>query len=291
MSMRSIAGFAVSPIGLGAAGLSVADHPSEEQAVEVIAAALDAGIRLIDSAACYVPSGEEQGHNEALVAKGLAAWGGDADEVLVATKCGIKRNANVDFATDFVTSGRPEFLREQCETSLAALGVDSIGLYQLHTPPPDTDLVDVMGTLAELQREGKIRHIGLSNVTVEQLDQAHQIVDVVSVQNRFSPPHRENLDVVRACEQRDIAFLAYSPLGGLGARARELGDVSAPFADVAATRGVSVHQVALAWELALSPRLIPIPGVRRVETALDSAAAADLTLTADEIGLLTGPTS
>jgi aryl-alcohol dehydrogenase-like predicted oxidoreductase len=267
----------------------VADHPPEEQAIEVIAAALDAGIRLIDSAACYVPSGDEQGHNEALIAKGLAAWGGDADEVLVATKCGIKRIANVDFATDFVTSGRPEFLREQCETSLAALGTDCIGLYQLHTPPPDAELLDVVGTLAQLQSEGKVRHIGLSNVSVEQLDQARTVVDVVSVQNRFSPPHRENLDMVRACEQRGIAFLAYSPLGGLGARARELGDVSTAFADVAAARGVSVHQVALAWELALSPQLIPIPGARRVETARDSAAAEAITLTADELVLLTGP--
>jgi aryl-alcohol dehydrogenase-like predicted oxidoreductase len=288
VTTRHIGSYDVTPIGLGAAGLSVADHPAEEQAVEVITAALDAGIRLIDSAACYIPSGDEQGHNEAIIAKALAAWGGDADDVLVATKCGIKRIAAVDFATDFVTSGRPEFLREQCETSLAALGTDCIGLYQLHTPPPDVDLLDVVGTLAQLQREGKVRHIGLSNVSVEQLDAAREVVDVVSVQNRFSPPHRENLDMVRACEQRGIAFLAYSPLGGLGARARELGTVSSDFADIAAARGVSVHQVALAWELALSPVLIPIPGARRVETARDSAGAAGFVLTDEELARLTG---
>jgi len=286
VTVRRLGSFDVSPVGFGAAGLSVADHPSEADAIRVIAAALEAGVQLIDSAACYVPSGSQQGHNEALIAKGLAAWGGARDDVLVATKAGIKRVAAVDMDTDFVTSGRPEFIREQCETSLTALGTDCIGLFQLHTPPPDVPLVEVMGTFGELQAEGKIRHIGLSNVSVEQLDLAGTCVPVESVQNRFSPAHRESLDVVRACEARDIAFLAYSPLGGLGARARQLGEMNEPFAAVAAARGVSVHQVALAWELSLSPRLLAIPGARRVQTATDSAAAADLVLTPSELSQL-----
>ena len=286
MTARRVGSFDVSPVGFGAAGLSVADHPSEADAIRVIVAALEAGVQLIDSAACYVPSGTQQGHNEQLIAKALAAWGGSSDDVLVATKAGIKRIAAVDMATDFVTSGRPEFIREQCDTSLEALGTDCIGLFQLHTPPPDCSLLETMGVFAELQAEGKIKHIGLSNVTVEELDQALAVVEIVSVQNRFSPAHRETLDVVRACEERGIAFLAYSPLGGLGARARELGQVNEPFAAVAADRGVSVHQVALAWELSVSPRLLPIPGARRVQTAIDSAAGADLVLTQGELAEL-----
>jgi len=284
--MRRVGSFQVPPVGFGAAGLSVADHPSEADAVLVIAAALDAGVRLLDTAACYVPSETQQGHNEELIAKGLAAWGGPVDEVLVATKAGIKRIASVDMAKDFIASGRPEFLREQCETSLRALGTDCLGLLQIHTPPPDVPLVDAMGVFGELQAEGKVRHIGLSNVSVEQLEQVLEVVEVTSVQNRFSPAHREHLDVVRACEERGIAFLAFSPLGGLGANARQLGEVNVPFAAVAEARGVSVHQVALAWELSVSPVLLPIPGSRRVETARDSAAAAGLVLTPDELELL-----
>ena len=286
MESRKIGHYEVGVVGFGAAGLSVPVAGPIEESLPVLLAALDAGMTLIDTAACYVPSHLQPGHNEAVIAKALSEWGGDADSVLVATKGGLTRINDVDIATDFRADARPEAIRRDCDVSLRALGVERIGLYQLHAPDADVPLEETMGAFAELQQAGKVDLVGLSNVSLEQLDSIRQIVDVASVQNRFSPAHREHLDVVKGCAERGIAFLAYSPLGGLGQRARELPDVNPAFAEIAALRGVSPHQVALAWELTVSPTLIPIPGSRRMETALDSAAAAALRLTDNELALL-----
>jgi aryl-alcohol dehydrogenase-like predicted oxidoreductase len=286
MELRSLGGRKVGAIGLGAAGLSVADHPDEESAVRTIHAALDAGVTLLDTATCYVPSHEQQGHNEALLAKALQMWSGDSDAVVVASKAGIRRIRTERFDIDFETSGRPERIREDCENSLRALRAERLGLYQLHSPDPDTPLAETMGAFAALQAEGKIEAVGLCNVSVDQLNEARSVVEVASVQNRFSPSSRESLPLLEVCDALGIAFLAYSPLGGLGRGARELADRAPAFAVVARKRGVSPQQVALAWELAASPVLIPIPGARRPATIEDSAAATLLELTPAELATL-----
>lgn len=288
MNARRLAGREVFPIGMGCAGLSVADFPPEADAVRAIHAGLDAGVQVLDTAACYVPDEHRQGHNEAIIAKALATWSGDASDVVVATKTGIKRTGAVDFNTDFLTSGRPEFVRETVETSLRCLGVDSIFLLQLHTPGPDVPITETMGAFAALQAEGKVQHCGLSNVTVDELEAARTVVDIVSVQNRFNPADRRSADVIRHCNDKGIAFLAYSPLDGLGAGARTMPGKVPAIVDVAAERGVSPHQVALAWELAVSPNVIPIPGARRPETIRDSAGAATVELTPDELARIGG---
>ena len=288
MTTRAIGGRAVSAIGLGAAGLSVADFPPEENAIETIVAALEAGVTLIDSAACYVPDEHSQGHNETLIAKALARWSGDFSTAAVATKGGIKRTGSVDFTTDFVTSGRPEFIKEQADAALKALGVDAIWLFQLHTPGLDVPLAETMGAFKELQDDGKVVNVGVCNVTVAEAAEVASVVTLASVQNRFNPADRRFTDVVDWCAANEVAFLAYSPLDGLGKGARELGTKLPTFVEVANERGVSVQQVALAWELAQSPTMIPIPGARRPATIRDSAAAAGLVLTDAELVRLNG---
>lgn len=281
-ALRSIGHHMVGAVGFGAAGLSVANPPPEGTAVEVVVAALEAGVTLLDSAACYVPSHRAPGHNEALLAKALASWGGGRDRVLVATKGGIVRVRDQGGWDDFETCGRPECIKAHCEISLRALGAERIGLYQLHSPDPKVPIEETMGAFAELQAAGKVDLVGVSNVSVAELDRARSVVGIASVQNRFSPLHRDHAEVVAACEERGIAFLAYSPLGGLG-KGGGIGAKCTSVAQVAGERGVSPQQVALAWELACSPALIPIPGSRRVETARDSAAAASLQLSPGEI--------
>lgn len=286
---RSVGGREVSAIGLGAAGLSVGPHPAKDDAIATIIAALDTGLTLIDTAACYVPSHEAPGHNEALIANALAEWAGDSSRIVVATKAGVERIATGGtLETDFRPCGHPDDIRRQCEISLRALQRDAIDLFQLHDPNTGVPLLETMGAFRALQDEGKVIHVGLSNVTVAQIREAQTVVDVAAVQNSFSPGNRSSADVIRYCEANDIAFLAYSPLGGLGERARSLPEHSPAFAEVADERGVSPQRVALAWELQVSPAILPIPGARRPSTIQDSAAALELELTGDEMARLGG---
>ena len=279
---RRIGGRRVSAIGFGEAGLSVAARPSDEAGCAVLAAAYDAGITLFDTATCYVPSADAQGHGERLLASALAGRG----DVVVASKAGIERTASVDFATDFSHDARPATVRRQCEASLRALGAERIDLYQLHRPDPNVPLAETMGAFAELRTEGKIDLVGLCNVTAAELEQALAIVDVASVQNSFSLANRESADLAQRCHELGIAFLAYSPLGGLGDRARSLPQRVPSLQTVASARGVSPHRVALAWLLAQGPHVIPLVGARRIETIRDSATAASLELTQDELETL-----
>jgi aryl-alcohol dehydrogenase-like predicted oxidoreductase len=281
MQQRQIAGRPVSAIGMGAMPLSLEGRPPEAQALRTIHAALDAGVTLIDTADAYCVNREETGHNERLVAKALASWSGDTDAVLVATKGGHYRPGDGSWQVD----GRPEHLRSACEASLAALGVEAIGLYQFHRPDPDVPYAESVAALAELRAEGKIRLAGISNADPEQIREAAAIVDLASVQNEFSPRFRSSERELRLCDELGIAFLPWSPLGG-GGRARKLGDRHAAFAEVADTHGVSPQQVALAWELAKSPGVIPIPGATRPETIVDSTRAAELVLTGEELDRL-----
>ena len=277
---RRLGGLQVSAIGLGEMPMSLAGRPDEAQSIRTIHAALDAGVTLIDTADAYCIDETEVGHGERLVAKALAAWPGDCDRVVVATKGGHTREGG-----EWNLDGRPEYLRQACEASLRALGVEAIGLYQFHRPDPKVPFAESVGTMAELKDAGKVRLVGLSNVSVDQIRQARQLVQVASVQNEFSPRFRRSEGELAFCAAEGIAFLPWSPLGGIG-RGRELGGRHRAFGEVAEAHGVSAQQVALAWQLAKAPAVIPIPGSSRPETITDSAAAAGLRLSDDELARL-----
>ena len=274
---RSIAGVDVHPIGLGEMPMSLAGRPDEEQSIRTIHAALDAGANLVDTADAYAYDDRDIGHGERLVAKALA--GRSRDGLIIATKGGMTRDRQGGWGTD----GRPEHLRAACEASLRALETDRIDLYQFHRPDPNVPYAESIGTFKELQDEGKVRWVGVSNATVDQIEEAFGIVDVVSVQNQLSLRYTAPIanGEVQACADRGIAFLAWSPLGGIGSSdsAAALGPVNA----VAEAHRVSPQQVALAWLLALSPTMIPIPGSSRPETITDSLRAAELSLTGEEL--------
>jgi aryl-alcohol dehydrogenase-like predicted oxidoreductase len=267
----------VSAVGYGGMHLSIQDRPPEADALRVLGAVLDAGVTLIDTADAYCLDEREAGHNERLIARALAAHATRAD-VVVATKGGVVRTGG-----RWDTDGRPEHLRAACDRSLRALGVERIALYQLHAPDPKVAFEESVAALAELRQAGKIRWVGLSNVNVAQIRSAEAIVPVTTVQNRLNPFFREALTtgVLSYCAGRGIGFLAYSPTGG-GRLNRKLPEhpVLAP---MASRLGVSAHVLVLAWALAQSPAVLVIPSARKVEHALDSLGAADLTLSPDDL--------
>ncbi len=267
-------------IGLGAMPLSLSGRPDEAQAREVIAQAVDAGMTLIDTADVYCLDDDDIGHNERLIAKVLAEIG-VRGEVLVATKGGLRRPRGA-----WTTDGRPERLRAACEASLRHLGVDHIELYQLHAPDSKVPLGDSVGALAELQEQGKIRYIGLSNVSVAEIELGRSIVEVVSVQNRLNVWDTTSLEngVVDYCTEHGIAFLPYSTVGGHFGHARAAEDPK--LQSVAQRLGCSPYEVLLAWLLALSPVVIPIPGASRPESVRSSAAAAELELSDEAMAVL-----
>jgi aryl-alcohol dehydrogenase-like predicted oxidoreductase len=272
MRTRAIAGHKVSAIGLGGMPMSLEGRPGEEQSIRTIHAALDGGVTFIDTADAYCLNNKEIGHNESLIAKAISSWPG-SESIHVATKGGHTRPGDGSWQQD----GRPEYLKRACEASLKALGVEAIWLYQYHRPDPKVPFAESVGALKSLQDEGKIQLAGLSNVGVEQIDEASEIIDVASVQNEFSAAFTESEPELRHCEKRGIAFLPWSPLGGIGS-AGELGDRHRAFSEVADECGVSPQQVALAWELAKAGNVIPIPGASRPETIGDSLGAAELQL-------------
>jgi aryl-alcohol dehydrogenase-like predicted oxidoreductase len=283
MKQRSIGNVQVGAIGLGGMPMSIEGRPDTDRSVATIHAALDAGVTLIDTADAYHIHADEVGHNETLIAQALASWGGDTSGVLVATKGGHVRPGD----GSWTVNGDPAYLKQAAEASLKRLGVEAIGLYQYHRPDPGVPYADAIGALAELLDEGKIRLAGISNANPEQIRQAQQILGgrLVSVQNQFSPAFRSSEPELRLCDEMGIAFLPYSPLGGIG-RAGGLGERFGKFAEVARAHDVSPQRVALAWMLAKSPHVIPIPGASRPESIRDSAQAAELTLSADELASL-----
>jgi aryl-alcohol dehydrogenase-like predicted oxidoreductase len=251
--------------------LSTAGRPDEAEAVRVIHAALDAGVRLLDTADVYCLSDEDLGHNERLMARALREWSGPRDEVIVATKGGMTRPQG-----SWDRNGRPEHLRRACDRSLRALGVDRIDLYQFHTPDPRVPFGESVGMLAELQQAGKVRWVGLSNVSVDQVNAARRHLEVVTVQNRLNPFFREALTegVVAHCEHLGIGFLAYSPVGG--GRLNKKLPAHPVVTSIAKRHGASPHAVVLAWVLEQASNVIVIPGARTVAHALDSVAAGEL---------------
>jgi aryl-alcohol dehydrogenase-like predicted oxidoreductase len=268
----------VFPIGLGGMPLSLEGRPDEERAIRTVHAALDAGVNLIDTADAYAYDEHDVGHNERLIAKALR---GRRDGVIVATKGGHTRRGQA-----WELDGRPEHIRAACEASLRALETDVIDLYQFHRPDPGVPYAESIGAFRDLRDEGKVRWVGVSNASNEQVEEALGIVELASVQNQlaldFTSPIGKG-EVALAAE-RGLAFLPWSPLGGIG-RADGTADVS-PVARAAEARGVSPQQVVLAWLLALSPAVIPIPGSSRPETIADSARAAELELRDDEVAAI-----
>jgi aryl-alcohol dehydrogenase-like predicted oxidoreductase len=281
MQQRPLGDRTVSALGLGGMPLSVEGRPDEAQAMRVVHAALDAGVTLLDTADAYCLRHDEVGHNERLLARALATWSGDRDAVLIATKGGHTRPPDDSWALD----GSREHLRAACEASLTALGVEAIGLYQYHRPDPQVPWAESVGALEELRQEGKVRFVGVSNADPGQIEAALDITPLAAVQNQLSPSFRSSEPEVDLCAARGVAFLPWSPLGGTGS-ATDLGSEHAAFGEVARARGVSPQQVCLAWLLAKSPGVIPIPGARRVESVLDSVAAVDLVLSPEELASL-----
>ncbi|TDD92496.1 aldo/keto reductase [Actinomadura rubrisoli] len=288
-------GLAVGAIGLGCMGMSFAYSPAkrdDEESIRVIGAAIDKGVTLIDTADVYGPF-----TNEKLVGRALRAR---RDEVVLASKCGlVVRDGAI------VPSGRPDHIRAAAEHSLQRLGTEVIDLYQLHRVDPDVPVEDSWGAMAELVTAGMVRHIGMSEATVDQLAAAHAVHPVATVQSELSLWSRDQLDkVVPWCREHNAAFIAYSPLGrgyltGALTKADQLeaddwrrGNprfqaetiarnqrILAAIDDVARARSATKAQVALAWVLALSEDIVPIPGTRRLIHLEENLAAADLRLT------------
>lgn len=288
MRTRTIGNDTVGRVEVGAIGLGLMTFDQtgtqpRDQLLDTVRAALDAGVTLFDTADAYGPGDEKgadaQGENERLIASILDELG-VRDRVFLATKGGHVRTDGGGWATD----SSHDHLVQAVDDSLGRLGVEQLDLWQHHRPDPATPYDEVIGTLKEIADSGKVRMIGLSNADPEQIRAAHDVLGdhLVSVQNQFSPKFRSSKPEIDVCDELGIAFLPWSPLGGLG-DAKELAEKHPAFASIAEARGVSAQQVALAWELAQSPVVIPIPGAKRPTSIQDSAAAADLELSADEL--------
>jgi aryl-alcohol dehydrogenase-like predicted oxidoreductase len=280
MQFRSIGDVKVGAIGLGGMPMSIEGRPFRARSIATIHAALAAGVTLIDTADAYHRDAVEVGHNETLIGRAVANYDGDTSEVLIATKGGLLRPGD----GSWTQNGSPEHLTAACEASLKRLGVEAIGLYQLHRPDPRVPWAESVGALRDLLDAGKIRMAGVSNVNAAQIQEANEILGgrLASVQNQYSPAHRSTEAELALCAELGIAFLPWSPFGGI-ADARRLGARFLAFADVARQYRVSPQQVCLAWLLAKAPVVIPIPGSSRPETIRDSVAAVDLELSAADL--------
>jgi aryl-alcohol dehydrogenase-like predicted oxidoreductase/histidinol phosphatase-like enzyme len=257
--------------------LSTAADRDETRAIDVLHAALEAGVRLFDTSNAYCLDASETGHNERLIASALAAWQGDRSAVRIATKGGLTRPEG-----RWAADGRARALTAACEASLSALGVDRIDLYQLHAPDPRVPLATSVRALHGLRRRGLVAGIGLCNVTVGQIEEARQITDVDAVQAELSLWNDHNVlsGVVEFCTANGIPLLAYRPLGGPGGRRRIAADPL--LARLAADHACTPSDIALAAIAGISPVVIPLPGPTRIETARSAAVAASLTLADDD---------
>ncbi|WIB26090.1 aldo/keto reductase [Curtobacterium sp. MCSS17_015] len=281
MKQRVIGDTSVSAIGLGGMPMSIEGRPDERRSVATVHAALEAGVTLIDTADAYhLAAHDEVGHNEELIARAVREYGGDTSELLIATKGGHLRPEPGAWAQN----GDPAYLKEAAKASAKRLGVEAIGLYQFHRPDPAVPYAESVGALAELLDEGVIRMAGISNATVDQIRQANEVLGgrLASVQNRFSPVFRSSEPELELCDELGIAFLPWSPLGGI-AGAADLGTTAEDFAVLAQERDVTPQVIALAWELAKSDVVIPIPGASRPQSILDSVTAATVKLRPEEV--------
>jgi pyridoxine 4-dehydrogenase len=257
-------------LGYGAmrlTGRGIWGQPSDpEGARRLLRRVVELGVNLIDTADSYGPEVSEN-----LIAEALHPY---LEGLVIATKGGMRRTGPGRWPRD----ARPERLRECCEASLRRLQLERIDLYQLHAPDPQVPLEDSLGALQELQDEGKIRHIGVSNVSIDELERARAVVDVVTVQNRYNLTDRHSQDVLDACDRDEIGFIPWFPLA-VGELARPGG----PLDGLARSHDVAPGQLALAWLLARSPVMLPIPGTASVEHLEENVAAASIPLAPDEV--------
>jgi pyridoxine 4-dehydrogenase len=238
-------------------------------AIAVVRRAIELGVNLIDTANSYGPDVSEK-----LIAEALHPY---PDDLAIATKGGLTRSG----PNEWHANGTPEHLREACEGSLRRLRLDAIELYQLHRPDPKVPYEESVGALKELQDEGKIRHIGVSNVSIGQIETARAIVEVVSVQNRFNLTDRSSEDVLERCEELGIIFIPWFPLS-----AGRLAESGGPVEQIASAHDATPGQVALAWLLARSSVMLPIPGTSSVEHLEENIGAASVKLSGDEVAEL-----
>ncbi|WP_276299970.1 aldo/keto reductase [Halorussus lipolyticus] len=249
-------------------GEDIIGRPDDEaEAREVLQRAVEMNVDFVDTADSYGPGVSERIIREAI----------DPDDAVVGTKAGLLRNKS----GDWIPHGGPDYFRNQVLCSLDRLGVDSIDLYQLHTPDVDCSFEDAVNTFAELKDDGLVEHVGLSNVSVEQLDQAREMVEVATVQNEYNVGNRDHEDVLEACEENDIGFISYFPIGG-----GELGEKESVLEDVAENHDATARQVALAWLLQHSPVTIPIPGTSTVDHLEQNVAASAVELDDEEMNRL-----
>ena len=271
-----IAGWTVRRLGFGAMRISGARNGEgvrdRELARALVRRVVDRGINLIDTANIY-----GYGESEEIIAEALHPYPAD---LLITTKAGFKPGKIAPGETSLPPLGTPEHIREECEKSLRRLRVDAIDLYQVHVPDPAVPYEDTVGAFADLQREGKVRHVGVSNVSAEKLAVAQSICEVVTVQNRYNVGDRASEAMVALCEQQDIVFFPWQPVA--------VGDdgLRRALAVVAQAHGVSVQQVALAWLLAHSDIVVPIPGTSSIDHLDDNVDAGWLTLTNSDIATL-----
>jgi len=265
----------IGKIGFGGMPLSIQGRPPEEQGRRVIQAVIDAGVNFIDTADVYCLDDNDIGHNERLIASVVR----DRDDVHVGTKAGLRRPRGA-----WTRDGSPKHIREACEQSLRSLAVKQIWLYQLHAIDPTIGLEKSVETFAALQREGKCKHVGLSNVSIAEIERAKRIVDVQSVQNRLNPYFRESIDVARYCGENDITFLAYSPVGG-GKLTKKIPKFEV-VQEIAAKHDASPHAVVLSWVRTKGKTVVPIPGARTIEHAVDGAKSVNVALSEDEVGAI-----
>lgn len=250
-------------------------YPDWEGGQKLLHRAVELGINFIDTAEAYGP-----GFNEELIASALHPY---PQGVVIATKGGINKPTPDNIQTD----GRPENLRRGCEASLQRLKVERIDLYQLHRPDPKVPFAESVGMLATLQQEGKIRHVGLSNVTLEQIEEARKIVPITSVQNRFSITERTGEDVLNYCTKHDIAFIPYGPLGAHPLKqGTPLANAEGTLAEIAQKHGVKPNQIALAWLLHCAPNILLIPGTTTIAHLEENIAAPSIKLMDDEFEAL-----
>jgi len=267
-------------IGLGAMPLSLSNRPDSKKAHSVIEEFINNGGNFIDTANVYCANESEIGHNEILIEKILSELN-QKNNIFIATKGGIKRQNN-----DWVANGSPEFLRQSCENSLAALKTDSIFLYQLHSPDPNIPLTDSVGELLKLKNEGKIQHIGLSNVTVEHIQLALSITQIMSVQNRCNLFDRKSFknNVIEFCHKNKITFIAHSPVGGHFEHKQRTENPL--LKNISKKHDASPYQIMIAWLLNQKQSILPIPGASKKRSISDSMQAIDITLSQEDMQLL-----
>jgi aryl-alcohol dehydrogenase-like predicted oxidoreductase len=277
----------VSAIGLGGMPMSIYDRPPESQSLATIHRALDLGITFIDTADSYCKDESDKHHNERLIYKALKTYQGDTSNVIIATKGGLMRPEQ-----SWTRNGNPEHLRDTIRVSHEALGGEKpIDIWQYHSPDPDYTIAESLKPAKEAVEAGLVKFVGVSNFSVEQIKEARDVVDIVSVQNQYSPWNRQpEFDgVLEYCQQEGLTFLPWSPFGGMR-RHDKLQHIPV-LAELSQEKNVSVYCIVLAWLRAKSPCILPIPGASKAQSIEDSVQTVNIKLSPEEMQRLDEGTS